>query len=248
MLITGKDYSPRYDKHYLTSLFEPGSVAVIGASERAGAVSSIVLRNLLDAGYRGRLFAVNPHHANVHGVPSFASIDAIPARIELAIVVTPAATVPQVIEDAGHAGVRAAVVISAGFGETGAAGKTLENALLANARRHGMRLLGPNCIGVMRPDIGLNATFAKGSVQPGSLALVSQSGAMCTAILDWAAPNGVGFSSVVSLGSSIDIDFGEVLDYLVADSKTEHILLYIEGIHNSRSFMSGLARHAEPVT
>ena len=229
-----------YDKHYLTPLFEPRSVAVIGATERAGAVASIVLTNLLAAKYRGHLFAVNPHHATVHGVPCFPSLEAVPQRVELAVVATPAETVPQVIEDAGRAGVRAAVIISAGFGETGLVGSSQEKALLANAQHHGVRLIGPNCIGIMRPEIGLNATFAKGGAQAGSLALVSQSGALCTAILDWAEPNGIGFSSVISLGSAVDVDFGEILDYLVADSKTEHILLYVEGVRNARAFMSAL--------
>ena len=238
-----------YDKHYLTPLFEPRSVAVVGATEREGAIATIVLKNLLAAKYRGHLFAVNPRHATVHGVPSFPSLDAVPERIDLAVVVTPAATVPQVIEDAGRAGVRAAVMLTAGFGETGSAGMALQQALLANAQRYGVRLVGPNCIGIMRPEIGLNATFAKGGVQPGALALVSQSGALCTAILDWAQPNGIGFSSVVSLGGSIDIDFGEILDYLVADSRTEHILLYVEGVRNARAFMSALraASRVKPV-
>ncbi len=175
-----------YDKHYLTPLFEPHSVAVVGATEREGAVGSIVLKNLLAAKYGGRLFAVNPHHARVHGVPSFPSLEAVPERVNLAVVITPAATGPQVIEDAGRAGVRAAVILTAGFGETGPAGTALQQALLVNAQRHGVRLVGPNCIGIMRPEIGLNATFARGGVQPGALALVSQSGALCTAILDWA--------------------------------------------------------------
>lgn len=244
MLIAGKEH-----QHYLTPLLEPGAIAVIGATKRTGTIGSRVIENLLAAKYRGLLFAVNPRRTTVRGVPSFPSIDAVPARVELAVVVTPAATVPRIIDDAGRAGVRAAVIISAGFGEAGPAGKALEESVLANARRHGMRLIGPNCLGVMRPAIGLNATFAKARVRAGSLALVSQSGALCTAILDWAEANAVGFSSVISLGASIDIDFGEALDFLVADAKTEHILLYVEGVHDARSFMSALraAARVKPV-
>ncbi len=244
MLIAGKEY-----QHYLTPLLEPGAVALIGATERPGTIGSQVLENFLAAKFRGLVFAVNPRRTTVRGVPSFPSIDAVPARIELAVVVTPPATVPRIIDDAGRAGVRAAAIISAGFGEAGSAGKALEESVLANARRYGMRLIGPNCIGVIRPAIGLNATFAKARVRAGSLALVSQSGALCTAILDWAEANSVGFSSVISLGASIDIDFGEVLDFLVADAKTEHILLYVEGVHDARSFISALraAARVKPV-
>ncbi len=249
MLFTGKEHRIVDERHYLTPLFEPRSVAVVGATEREGAVGSIVMKNLLAAKYRGHLFAVNPHHATVHGVPSYALLEAVPERVELAVVVTPAETVPQVIEDAGRAGVRAAVVLTAGFGETGVEGKALERSLLAMAQHHGVRLIGPNCIGIMRPEIGLNATFARGLVQSGPLALVSQSGALCTAILDWAQANAIGFSSVVSLGGSIDVDFGEILDYLVADPRTAHILLYVEGVRHARTFMSALraASRVKPV-
>jgi acetyltransferase len=157
--------------------------------------------------------------------------------------------VPDIIEACGKHGVRAAVILSAGFSEAGPQGVALERTVLENARRHGVRLIGPNCLGIMRPAIGLNATFSNGGAKAGKLALISQSGALCTAILDWAHPNDVGFSSVISMGGSADVDFGEILDYLVSDAQTESILLYIEGIRNARSFMSALraAARIKPV-
>ncbi len=232
-----KDLSGR---HYLTPLFEPGSVAIVGATEKSGKVGEVLVANMLAAGYRGALFGVNPKYGSVRGVACYASIDKLPQRIDLAVVATPAATVPEVIDQCGRAGVRAAVVITAGFSETGPEGAKLERALLDNARRHHVRILGPNCLGLMRPELGLNATFARGGAIAGSLGLVSQSGAVCTAMLDWAAPNRIGFSSVVSLGGSSDLDFGEIIDYLANDPRTEHILLYIEGIRDARRFLSSV--------
>lgn len=237
------------DRHYLSPLFEPDSVAVIGASERSGSIGDFLVRNIRAAAYTGELYPVNPRHAAVHGLRCHPSIGDVPRRIDLAVIATPPATVPDLIAQCGAAGVRAAVVITAGFSETGAAGMKLERALLENARRHRLRVLGPNCLGLMRPALGLNATFAQGIALPGSLGLVSQSGAVCTAMLDWARPNGVGFSSVVSLGGSTDLDFGEIVDYLVTDPKTEHILLYVEGVRDARRFVSGLraAARVKPV-
>ncbi len=236
-------------RHYFVPLFEPASVAIIGASEEPHSVGAVLLENMRAANYRGRLHAVNPKYRKVSGVPCFPSIGEVPRRVDLAVIATPAATVPGIIEQCGEAGVRAAVVISAGFSESGPAGAKLEHALLENARRHRLRVLGPNCLGVMRPDIGLNATFARGHATPGSLGLISQSGAVCTAMLDWAAAYEVGFSCMVSLGGSTDVDFGEIVDYLVNDPKTEHILLYIEGVRDARRFMSALraAARVKPV-
>jgi len=241
-----KDISNR---HYLTPLFEPASVAIIGASEKSGKVGATLISNMLGAGFKGPLFAVNPKYASVRGVPCYASVAQLPQPVDLAVIATPAQTVPEVIDRCGRAGVRAAVVITAGFSETGPEGRALERAVLDNARRHRLRLVGPNCLGIMRPEIGLNATFARGTALDGSLGLVSQSGAVCAAMLDWAAPNKVGFSSVVSLGGSTDIDFGEIIDYLANDPKTEHILLYIEGIRDARRFLSSLrtAARVKPV-
>lgn len=236
-------------QHYLSPLFSPRSVAVFGASNRPRSVGGLVFSNLVAAGYRGKLYAVNPKHKEIQARPAVAAIEDIAERVDLAVVATPAATVPDIIEACGKRGVRAAVILSAGFGETGSRGAALQHDLLESAHRYGIRLIGPNCLGVMRPALGLNATFSNGGARPGKLALVSQSGALCTAILDWARPNDIGFSSVVSLGDSADVDFGEVLDFLVSDPHTEAVLLYIEGIRNARRFMSALraAARIKPV-
>jgi acetyltransferase len=236
-------------QHYLKPLFAPESVAIFGASDRVDAVGQIVFSNMLKSGYQGALYPINPKREEVQGRKAYTSLLQIGEPVELAVIATPPQSVPDIIEDCGKHGVKAAVIITAGFAETGAEGKALEHALLENARRYGIRLLGPNCLGIMRPDLGLNATFNKGGANTGNLAFVSQSGALCTAILDWAQTNDVGFSSVISMGSSADVDFGEILDYLVNDQKTQNILLYIEGIRNARSFMSSLraAARIKPV-
>jgi acetyltransferase len=230
-------------------LFSPKSVAVIGASERANTVGGIVFRNMLGSGYTGLLYPVNPAHQEVQGQRAYATIEEIEAPVELAVICTDAKTVPDIIEACGKHGVRAAVVLSAGFTEVGAHGAALEHTLLANAKNYGVRIIGPNCLGMMRTAIGLNATFFKGSVKSGNLALVSQSGALCAAILDWAPANDIGFSSVVSMGAASDVDFGEILDYLATDVQTSSILIYVEGVHKARGFMSALraAARSKPV-
>lgn len=236
-------------KHYLTSLFAPKSVAVFGASDRTDSVGQIVFHNMLQSGFQGALYPINSRSPEVQGHKTYASIADIDQTVELAVIATPPQTVPDIIEACGLHGVKAAVIITAGFGEIGPEGKELERQLLENAKRYGIRLIGPNCLGVMRPAIGLNATFNNGGANTGNLALVSQSGALCTAILDWAQINDVGFSSVVSMGASADVDFGETLDYLVSDPQTQSILMYIEGIRESRRFMSSLraAARVKPV-
>ncbi len=231
--------------HYLTPLFSPQSVAIFGASNNVDAVGGVVFKNMLEGGYQGALYPINPKHNEVQGHQAFGSIADIGAEVELAIITTPTATVPQIINECGKHNVKAAVIISAGFAEVGVEGLALQRSVLESARRHNIRLIGPNCLGVMRPEIGLNATFNNGSANTGHLAFISQSGALCTAILDWAQSNNVGFSSVVSMGSSIDVDFGEILDYLVTDHSTRSILLYIEGIRHVRSFMSAIRAAAQ---
>jgi len=236
-------------KHYLNPLFAPKSVAVFGASDRTDSVGQIVFHNMLGSGFQGALYPINSKHAEVQGKRSYANIGETGTPVELVVIATPPQTVPGIIEDCGIHGVKAAVIITAGFGEAGAEGMALERQLLETAQRYGIRLIGPNCLGIMRPSIGLNATFNKGGANTGNIAFVSQSGALCTAILDWAQYNDVGFSSVVSMGSSTDVDFGEILDYLVSDSNTHSILMYIEGIRNARRFMSALraAARIKPV-
>ena len=233
----------------IAPFFEAKSAVLIGASERKGALGTVVLENLLSSGFQGAIYAVNPKYKKVQGIDCHASVRDIEEPIELAIVVTPAVTVPGVLEDCGAAGIPAAVVMSAGFREVGEAGRELEQDVLEVASRHDIRFIGPNCLGVMRPDIGLNATFSQRMASPGRIALVSQSGAMCTAMLDWAAPRNVGFSCVISSGIAADVDFGEILDYLVFDPTTRAIMLYVEGVHDARRFMSALraASRVKPV-
>ncbi len=228
------------EHHYLTSLFEPKSVAVIGASERENSVGNIIFKNILESGYKGRLYPINPKRETVLGQPCYKSIEEIGARVELAVIATRPAAVPQIVEQCGHSGIKNAIIITSGFSESGHVGAAIERKMLEIARSYGVRILGPNCLGIIRPDRALNATFSQVSASTGNLALVSQSGAICTAVLDWANVNGVGFSSVISLGSTSDVDFGEILDYLIYDHRTHYILMYIEGIRNARRFMSAL--------
>jgi len=227
-------------RHYLHPLFNARSVAVFGASEREDSVAGTLFRNLRQAGYNGEVYPVNPKYATVFGERCYASAGELPAVPELALIATPASTVVSIMQACGQHGIRHAIVLSAGFREVGAQGMALEDALVAIARQYGIRFIGPNCLGIQRPSIGLNATFSQGVTQAGDLALVSQSGALCTAMLDWAETNGIGFSSVISTGASADLDFGEILDYLAVDTQTKGILLYIEGIRDARRFMSAL--------
>ena len=237
------------EQHYLTPLFEPRSVAVIGATERERSLGSVVVRNMLEAGFKGKLFAVNPKYEQVFGVPCYRSVEDIPHRLDLAIITTKADRVPAIVDACGRAGTKAVVIITAGFSDAGPRGRMLEKNTYENARRHRIRVLGPNSLGVLRPELGLNASFAHGGAGKGSIGFISQSGALCSAILDWAKPNNVGFSSVISLGTSVDIDFGEVLEYMVSDSRTESIFLYVEGIKDARRFVSALraAARVKPV-
>jgi acetyltransferase len=235
--------------HYLSPLFSPNSVAIVGASAREGALGRFVLENMLASGFKGPVFGVNPKYDNVLDTPCFASMSKLPQTPDLIVVTTPAQTVPGILRDAGEIGVPAAVILSAGFAEIGAIGRARADEVSAIAKRFSIRLVGPNCVGIMRPGIGLNATFANAPAKPGTLALISQSGAVCTAILDWAATTEIGFSSVISLGGALDIDFGETLDFLVHDSDTRSILLYVEGIRDARGFVSALraAARVKPV-
>ena len=228
------------EQHYLTSLFEPDAVAVIGASDRENAVGNIIFKNILASGFKGQLFAINPKHETVQGQQTYKSIEEIGARVDMAIIATRPQTMPKIIEQCGRSGVRNVIIVSSGFSESGHVGAALERKVLEIARSYSVRILGPNCLGIIRPDIGLNATFASVTAGRGNLALVSQSGAMCSAVLDWAKSNQIGFSSVISLGMTADIEFGEILDYLIYDNRTHYILMYVEGIRNARRFMSAL--------
>ena len=237
------------DTHYLTSLFTPEKIALFGASDRENSVGGVVFKNLLNSGFEGQVFPINPKHETVQGEKAFPSLEAVGESIELAVVATPAATIPAIVEACGEHGIKMMLILSAGFREIGEEGKRLEAKITQLVERHGIRLMGPNCLGLMRPDKNLNITFGHNVAKPGNVALVSQSGAICTAILDWAEMNDIGFSAVVSTGIGADLDFGDYLDYLVSDPLTKSILLYIEGISDSRRFMSSLraAARIKPV-
>lgn len=219
-------------------LFEPKSIAVIGATDREGSVGRTVFANLCSGTYRGKVYPVNPTRANIMGLQCWTSIREVPEQVDLAVVVTPAATVPGVIGDCVQAGVSAAVVISAGFRERGPAGAELENQIQEQLRGSNTRLLGPNCLGVMNPLLGMNATFAQDIARPGSVAFLSQSGALLTAILDWSLEQEVGFSAIVSTGSMLDIGWGDLIEYFGDDPDTRSILLYMESVGDARSFLS----------
>jgi acetyltransferase len=228
----------RVDRHPLDAIFEPRSVAVIGASEKLGSVGRTILWNLLSSPFGGTVYPVNPTRPAILGVKAWPSVAAIGEPVDLAVIVTPAKTAPGLVEECGQAGVRGVIVISAGFKEVGAEGVELEAAVLAAARRHGIRVVGPNCLGVMNPISGMNATFAAGIARPGRVGFVSQSGALLTAILDWSTLEDVGFSSIVSLGSMLDVGWGDVIDYLGDDPRTESIVIYMETIGDARAFLS----------
>ena len=242
-------YLAGMDTHYLTSLFTPQKIALFGASDRENSVGGVVFRNLLSSGFEGRIFAINPKHEMVQGEKAFKSLGEVGESIDLAVVATPASTIPAIVEACGEHGIKMMLILSAGFRETGKEGRKLEDRVTQLVERHGIRLMGPNCLGLIRPDKNLNITFGHNVAKPGNLALVSQSGAICTAILDWAEMNDIGFSAVVSTGIGADLDFGDYLDYLVSDPLTKSILLYIEGISDSRRFMSSLraAARIKPV-
>ena len=226
------------DRTALHSFFNPVSVAVIGATDREGSVGRTVLANLVRGSYHGRVFAVNPRHSEILGIKCYPNVSALPAAVDLAVIATPAPTVPGVVRDCVAAGVRSAIVISAGFKERGAAGAELERQIQAELRRGPMRLVGPNCLGLMNPWLGLNATFAQEIAKPGSVAFLSQSGALLTAILDWSLREQVGFSAIVSTGSMLDVSWGDLITFFGEDSKTQSILLYVESVGEARSFLS----------
>lgn len=235
--------------HYLNSFFHPNSIAVIGASDKPNSVGMKVFNNLLEGMFIGKLYAVNPKHKNLQNQPCYSSVKEINDDIDLAIITTPNHTVESILRECGEKKISAAVIISSGFSETGKTGKTLEEKILTIAKEYKIRLIGPNCLGIMRPHIKMNATFDNNFASADGIALVSQSGAICAAILDWAVDKKIGFSSLISLGNGADVDFGDVLDYLATDINTKSILLYIEGIKNARRFMSGLraAARTKPV-
>ncbi len=223
----------------LNNLFDPTHVAVVGAGGERTQLGHIVLRNLVDAGFEGVIYPINPSHESVGGVQAYASIAETPAKPELAIVCTPAAAVLDIVRECGESGVAAIAVLSAGFREAGAEGAELERRVAEELARHdGVRLLGPNCLGLIVPRLGLNASFAGAMPSDGHVAFVSQSGALATCVIEWALAEQVGFSYVVSLGNMLDVDLGDVIDYLGQDGRTRSIILYVESVTDPRKFMS----------
>jgi len=222
----------------LDPFFAPRSVAVIGASEAAGKVGRTIVWNLISSPFGGTVFPINAKRKSILGLKAYPSLADLPEQVELAVIVTPAPTVPDLVEECVANGVRAAIIISAGFKETGPAGVELERRILETARRGQVRIIGPNCLGVMNPIGGFNATFAAGIARPGSVGFVSQSGALLTAILDWAEREQTGFSSIVSLGSMLDVGWGDVIYHLGDDPHTRSIVVYMETIGDARAFLS----------
>ena len=225
-------------QHPLDVFFEPDSVALIGATENPGSVGRTVLWNLISSPFGGTVFPVNPKRPSVLGIKAYPNIAAVPEEVDLAVITTPAPTVPGIIRECVDARVGAAIVISAGFKEFGPQGAELENRVVEEARRGNMRIIGPNCLGLMSPLTGLNATFARGMALPGNVGFISQSGALCTAVLDWSLREQVGFSAFVSIGSMSDVGWGDLIDYLGNDPRTHSILLYMETIGDARAFLS----------
>jgi acetyltransferase len=234
--------------HPLGRLFDAHSVAIVGASPRADSVGGHLTRKLT-RDFTGKVHLVNPKHREIDGRPCHRTLRNLPEGIDLAVIASPARTVPRVLEDCAAGGIGQAVVISAGFGEAGKKGRALQSRASEIARAHGIRFVGPNCVGLQRPASGLDASFLRGMPPPGHLGLVSQSGAICSAIVDWAGPNDLGFSSVISLGNAADIGFGDAISFLAADPATDAILLYVEGIRDARRFVSALraATRLKPV-
>jgi acetyltransferase len=225
--------------HNLNRIFHPGSIAVIGASRNASGVGRLVFDNLLEGGFDGPVYPVNPRSEHIARRKCFARIDQLPEPVDLAIICTPAHTVPQIVLECGERGIPGIVILSAGFRESGAQGRELEAAIAANAARfRGLRILGPNCLGFISPHLKLNASFAGRMPAPGGVTFLSQSGALCTAVLDWAAQEGIGFANFVSIGNMLDVSMGDLIDYFAEDPRTTSLVLYVESITQARQFMS----------
>jgi len=224
--------------HPLDAIFHPRSIAVVGATEKEGSVGRTILWNLLSSPFGGTVYPVNPTRPAILGVKAYPSIGAIGEPVDLAVIVTPAKSAPGLMVECGEAGIKGVIIISAGFKEIGPEGVELERQVLEAARKYGIRVIGPNCLGIMNPIGRMNATFAAGIANPGRVGFISQSGALLTAILDWAAHEDVGFSSIISLGSMLDVGWGDAIDYLGDDPNTDSIVIYMETIGDARAFLS----------
>jgi acetyltransferase len=233
----------------LDKIFNPKSIAVVGASDEEGTVGYALMKNLMEPKFQGDIYPVNLHKGEILGYKAYPSVEEIHEKVDLAVIATPARTVPEVAEQCGRAGIAGLIIISAGFKEIGPEGKALEERIFEVKKKYSLRIIGPNCLGVIRPDLNLNVTFLGRMPKPGKIAFISQSGALGSAILDWAIHENIGFSNFVSIGSMIDVDFGDLIDYFGTDPKTKSILMYIEGLTDARKFMSA-ARHfsrAKPI-
>ena len=226
----------------LDKIFKPKSVAIVGASDEEGSVGYALVQNLTEHDYKGEVFLVNIRKKEILGRKAYAKLEDIPGEVDLAIIATPAKTVPGIVEDCGKSGIKGVIIVSAGFKEVGQEGRLLEEEIKRLRGKYNLRIIGPNCLGIIRPDVGLNATFLDKYPKSGKISFISQSGALGSAILDWATHENVGFNNFVSIGSMIDVDFGDLIDYFGTDPKTKSILMYIEGIADARQFMSA-ARH-----
>jgi len=226
----------------LDKIFNPQSVAIVGASDEEGTVGYALMKNFTEHGFEGKVYPVNIRKTEILGLKAYQTVEQIPEPVDLAIIATPAKTVSDIVEQCGKASIKGIIIISAGFKEIGAEGKALEDKIIEMKQKYGLRIIGPNCLGVIRPSIKLNATFISRMPKPGNIAFISQSGALGSAILDWAIHENIGFSNFVSIGSMIDVDFGDFIDYFGTDPKTRSILMYIEGLTDARKFMSA-ARH-----
>lgn len=237
-----KSKKPRSTETSLDAFFRPSSVTVIGASEKPGKVGRVVLENILRSGYPGKVYPVNPSHSTVLGIPCYPSVAELPETPDLAVIIVPAPAVREVLEECGSRGIQAAVIISAGFKESGREGYRREVELRETARRHGIRVLGPNCLGLADTFTPLNATFATRSPQLGKVAFMSQSGALCTAVLGWSEENHLGFSRFISLGNKMDLDESDVLEDLEKEDNTAVIAAYLEGINDGERFLEVASR------
>lgn len=230
--------SAQSDRPPLSVFTAPKTIALVGATPREGTVAYSVYTNISQGSWNGRLFAVNPNRRSIFGETSYPNVSSIPGEVDLAVVATPASTVPSVISDCVAAGVKGAVILSAGFREFGEPGRERERQVLELARRGNMRVVGPNCLGVMSPLTGLNATFAPAMARPGTVAFLSQSGAICTAVLDWSLKEKVGFSAMISVGSMLDVGWADLVDYFGQDGRTNAIVMYMESVDDPRGFLS----------
>lgn len=226
--------------YHFDAFFNPSSIAVIGAREKANSVGSVVFKNLLESGYSGRIYPVNPKHNQIFNRKSYKTVVQIPENIDLAIIVTPAVVVSEVLKQCAEKKIKAAIIISSGFKEIGLEGEKFENEIKDIIKKYPINVIGPNCLGVISPSVNMNATFGNLTARKGNIALISQSGALCAAILDWANTQKIGFSVVVSLGNAVDVGFAEILQYLESDPHTLCILMYIEGVQNPKVFYQNL--------